>query len=501
MSNSLFMKIENISKSFPGVKALNRVDLELYSGEALALIGANGAGKSTLMNIIGGVLEKDEGQIFIEGAEVQLKSPIDALRHGISFVHQEMALFPSMTIAENIYLTDFPRNSARIIEKKRMYEECQAILSRLSDTLKPSMRLGDLSAGDQQMVEIARALRTNPKLIIFDEPTSSLTDTEKRRLFTIIDKLKTQGSAIVYITHMLDEVFTVCDKAVVLRNGETVGGGKIKDLDYQTIVKHMIGEKQLDTYLKSTTHVQEEKALEVRDLGYEGVLSDISFSLHKGEVVGLWGLLGAGRSELIRSLVGLDPIQKGEIYLRIDSEMKKVKPKEVHKQVGIVTENRRLDGLLLPMSVRENMSLANLPSFLNKIGLIDTKKESKEAKKYRDMMSIKISSIEQRCETLSGGNQQKVIIGRWLQRNPEIFLLDEPTRGLDVGAKAEIHQLIEDFVSRGAAVLVVSSDIDEIMALSDRFIVLHQGRIVTKLDRDATKTELMSAATGIIEER
>jgi ribose transport system ATP-binding protein len=498
MKDSAFIQIKSVSKSFPGVKALDSINLDVYTGEVLALIGANGAGKSTLMNIIGGVIAKDEGTILIEGESVELQSPIDALNRGISFVHQEMALFPSMTIAENIYLTDFPKNSASIINRKMMNEACGELLSSLSDSLKPNMRLGDLGTGDQQMVEIARALRTNPKLIIFDEPTSSLTDKEKARLFAIIKKLKNQGSAIIYITHILDEVFSICDRAVVLRDGSTVGGGLIKDLTYKHIVTLMIGEKEVEQYFKAHSHAKKDKAMEVKGLYKEGVLNNVTFDLYKGEVVGLWGLLGAGRSELIRSLVGLDAIDSGEILIDINGSLVKQKPREVHKRVGIITENRRYDGLLLPMTVRENMSLANLQNFIKKAGLIDRKKEIEATHLYCEKLSIKVSDIEQRVETLSGGNQQKVIVGRWLQRQPDVFLMDEPTRGLDVGAKSEIHQLIEEFVSKGAAVLVVSSDIDEIMALSDRYLVIQKGKIVANLSHDATKTDLMSAAAGIV---
>lgn len=498
MSSKLFLQIKNVSKRFPGVQALKEVSFEAHSGEALALIGANGAGKSTLMNIIGGVLEKDSGQIFLDGVEMNFKSALDAQNNGISFVHQEMALFASMSIVENIYLADFPKNALSLIKKKEMHKACKKLIGRLNDNLNPKDRLDNLSTGDQQMVEIARALRTDPKLIIFDEPTSSLTDTEKKKLFEIIRLLKEQGSTIIYITHILDEIYSICDRAIVLRDGQTVGGGQLTDLTYQDIVKLMIGEKEIEQYYKARSHARKDKALQVEHFSRIGALRDISFDLYKGEVVGLWGLLGSGRSELIRSMVGLDPIDSGEISISIDGELKKRPPKDIHRRVGLITENRRYDGLLLPLSVRENMSLANLKSFVGRFGLIDKAAEKTMTEKYIDILSIKVTDIEQRCETLSGGNQQKVIVGRWLQREPDIFLMDEPTRGLDVGAKSEIHQLIEDLVTKGAAVIVVSSDIDEIMSLSDRYIVLHQGALVANLPREASKTELMSAAAGAV---
>ncbi len=493
-----FLTIEGVSKSFPGVQALRDVDLEAYPGEALALIGANGAGKSTLMNILGGVVEKDAGRIRLGGEEVHFRTPLDAAKRSISFVHQEMALLPSMTIAENIFVTSFPRNAISLIRKSDMERECDEIVSRLREGLTPDMRVDTLSPGDQQMVEIARALRTSPRLIIFDEPTSSLTEREKERLFDVIGRLKEDGVTIIYITHILDEVFSICERAAVLRNGESVGGGFIKDLTYQEIVRLMIGEQEIEGYFKRETHTAGETALRVSGLAREGVLNDISLDLRSGEVVGLWGLLGSGRTELVRAVVGLDPIDEGIVALRVDDRLQPLKPKEVHKRVGIITENRRFDGLLLPMTVRENMSLANLRSLIGRLGLVRRVQEEKTTQEYVEELSIKVSSIEQRCGTLSGGNQQKVIVSRWLQRRPQVFLMDEPTRGLDVGAKTEIHRIIGDLAASGAAILVITSDIDEIMALSDRYTVMHKGRIVAELPRGAGKAELMGPATGAL---
>ena len=496
-----YLRVEAVSKRFPGVQALSEVSLEAYPGEALALIGANGAGKSTLMNILGGIVQRDSGNVRLGGENVQFQSPLDATKNGISFVHQEMALLPSMSIAENMYLTDFPRNSLSLIDKAKMEQQCGSVLSVLREGLEPSMRVGALSPGDQQMVEIARALRTHPRLIIFDEPTSSLTDTEKRRLFEVIQRLKDQGSTIIYITHILDEVFSICDRAVVLRNGQAVGGGAIEDLTYKDIVRLMIGEREIERYFQKESHATSEAALKVSGLSRAGVLSDISFTLNRGEVVGLWGLLGSGRTELVRAIVGLDPIDGGELALYENGKLQPKLPREVHRSVGIITENRRLDGLLLPMTVRENMSLPNLRALTGGSGLVKRSAEKAVTEQYRERLSIKVSSIEQRCSTLSGGNQQKVIVGRWLQRQPEVFLMDEPTRGLDVGAKSEIHQIIENLASRGAAVLVITSDIDEIMSLSDRYLVMHRGNLACELPRDASKTELMSAATGVTERK
>ncbi len=492
-----FLRMIGIQKSFPGVLALNKVDLEAYAGEALALVGANGAGKSTLMNVLGGVVKEDAGEIFIGGQRVDIRNPLDAARHGIAFVHQEMALMPTMSIADNLYLTTFPTKNG-LIDYKTTEARCAEALSRLGYKLSPRARIRDLSAGDRQIVEITRALLSDAQIIIFDEPTSSLTSREKERLFQTIDSLKKSGVTVIYITHFLDEIFNVCERAMVLRNGEVAGHGFLKHLTYDDIVEMMIGSRKTGSYVRHEISAGAEVVFKVDGLQRKGVLRDIRFALHKGEIVGLWGLLGSGRTELARAIMGLDPIDSGKLMVKTNGTLQPVQPHEMKRWAGIITEDRRLDGLLLPLSVRFNMSLANLPRLIGRIWpFIDQNREMRLTQKLVEQLGIVIASQEQPVATLSGGNQQKVVVARWLQKEPIIYIMDEPTRGLDVGAKADIHAIIGELASSGAAILVVMSDIDEIMKISHRYLVMRRGTIVAEMSAQATKNDLMAAAAGL----
>ncbi len=493
-----FLEMTGVTKQYPGVQALSNVNFEAYSGEAMALIGANGAGKSTLMNVLGGVIGKDSGVIKIDGAPVELQSPSDAMVHGIAFVHQEMTILPTLSIVDNMYISRFPKRSG-LINYSEAKEKCRAVLTTLGCDLDLDTPLRNLSPGDQQLVEIGRALLADPRIIIFDEPTSSLTSRERRRLFDAIEALKQQHVTIIYITHFLDEVFDVCERATILRNGETVGTGLIQELSHEDIVRMMIGDVKLDTYYAHESAQAGDMALKVEGLRRRGVLQDIDFELRFGEVVGLWGLLGSGRTELARAIMGLDAIDGGTIQVRRrkDEDMTRLKPGQAKKYVGMVTENRREEGLLLPMSVKQNMSLANLKALLSIGPFVDSKKETEQAQTYVERLNIVIANLGQPVATLSGGNQQKVVVARWLQRNPIIYIMDEPTRGLDVGAKAEIRKLIHELAEAGAAILVISSDIEEIMVMSDRYLVMNRGRLVDALPRDATNLQLMASASSV----
>lgn len=491
------LQMIGVAKQFPGVQALKNVDFEAYAGEAMALVGANGAGKSTLMNVLGGVIRKDAGVIKIGGKPVDIHSPSDAMRLGIAFVHQEMTILPTLSIVDNMCISRFPSRT-QFIDYAKAKEMCRMVLGRLGCELDLDVPLRNLSPGDQQLVEIGRALLADPRIIIFDEPTSSLTSREKQRLFEAIQALKEQQVTIIYITHFLDEVFDVCERVTVLRNGETVGAGLVRDLTREDMVRMMIGDVKLDAYYAHESAQVGDVALSVKGLSRKGVLQDVSFDLRFGEVVGLWGLLGSGRTELVRAIMGLDPIDAGEMYVRRSAKqpLTPIKPGQAKQYIGLITENRREDGLLLPLSVKQNLSLANLKA-LTRVGpLIDGKKETGQAKHFVERLNIMLASLEQPVATLSGGNQQKVIIGRWLQRNPIIYLMDEPTRGLDVGAKLEIRKLIHELAAAGAAILVISSDIEEIMVMSDRFLVMNHGRIVDVLPRGTTAVQLMTRASG-----
>lgn len=491
------LRMVGIKKSFPGVQALKGVDLELASGEVLALIGANGAGKSTLMNVLGGVITADEGDIYIQGERVSIRSPLNAAELGIAFVHQETALMPTMTVAENIHISSFPTRIG-LIDFKSIEENCVRVLSRFGAEIDPRTLIRDLSPGERQMVEIGRALLGDARIIIFDEPTSSLTGREKTRLFEVIGSLKRAGVAIIYITHFLDEVFEVCERAIVLRDGETVGGGMLRDLTRDDIVRLMVGDKEITRYKRRKVAGTGEPVMRVHGLSRKGALDNISFTLHKGEVLGLWGLLGSGRTELARACVGLDPIDKGIIEIEHNGVLKPIHPREAKNWIGMVTENRREEGLLLPMSVKTNISLANLRALISHIWpFIDSKRETDLAHDLVRRLDISISSLDQAVETLSGGNQQKVVIARWLERGPSIYIMDEPTRGLDVRAKAEIRNIVTELADRDAAVLLISSEIEELMGLADRFLVMSRGRIVAEYPADASREDLMAAAAGV----
>ncbi len=491
-----YLQMGGITKQYPGVLALNNVAFEANAGEIHALIGANGAGKSTLMNVLGGVIRPDSGEIKIDGKSVSINSPLEATARGIAFVHQEMAMLPTMTVAENLHIADFPSRLGTI-DSAAVRQTSLTILKRLGCAFAPETRVQNLSAGDRQMVEIARALLSEPGIVIFDEPTSSLTSREKARLFDVIRRLKADGVTVIYITHFLDEVFQICDCATVMRGGERVGSRRMAELTPSDIVHMMIGDLSVEIRRKKPAENTAEPVLRVTGLNRKGVLKDIHFTLHRGEVLGLWGLLGSGRTEVARAIIGLDSITGGQIEVSDGSSLKQVRPSEAQRWIGMVTEDRRNEGLLLSMSVKNNISLANLRHLVNRWSLVRSAEETRLANEYVKRLNIVIASLRQPVGTLSGGNQQKVVVGRWLQVNPAIFIMDEPTRGLDVGAKAEIRNIVLELAAAGTAVLVISSEIEEMMELCQRYLVMNRGRIVKELPGTASKNELMAAAAGV----
>ncbi len=498
--HEITLRMKGITKSFSSVQVLKGVDLEARSGEVLALLGTNGAGKSTLMNILCGLFGQNEGTIELDGKEVRFQDPTEAMEAGIAFVQQEMTLMPTMSIVDNLFLTNYEKK-AGVIRYGALKERCREALARLGCHYDPDTRISHLGAGDRQLVQITRSLLMDPHVIIFDEATSSLTPREKERLFKVIRQLRDEGATIIYITHMMDEINELCDRLMVLRDGVCAGVMDVRDFERAGLLNMMIGDKASEMNASHRTVRNFDNApvyMKVENWTEKGVVENISLELHSGEVVGLWGLLGAGRTEFVRSLCGLDPVDQGKISIIQGDRLKEISPKKLLRQAAYVTEDRRVDGLALELSVKENMSSANLRGLTGKNGIfIDHKKEIETAERYVEELSIKISSLDQPISTLSGGNQQKVIIGRWLQKNPKIYIFDEPTRGLDVGAKADILRIIQELSDRGAAVLVIMSDMEEIMSVCHRYLVLHTGKVSAELPYTATEEELMAASIGV----
>lgn len=497
--NEAILQMRQITKSFSANKVLRGIDLEAYRDEVLALIGANGAGKSTMMNILCGIYQEDSGEILIDGTKVKFKNPTEAIDHGIAFVQQEMALMPTMSIVDNLFLNNFQVKRG-LIDYKSSKKKCVEVLKKLGCNYSPDTLVKSLGAGDRQLVQISRALLSNPQIIIFDEATSSLTLPEKERLFQVIEQLRKENVAIIYITHMMDEIFSICQRVMVLRGGITAGKELVSRVTHADLVKMMIGDKVEELTGSRQTVGKTDKAapvvMKVEDITRKGVVEQVSFDLREGEVVGLWGLMGAGRTEVVRCITGLDPIDGGTVSIADEKgNLKKIPPKKMIGNVALITEDRRVDGLALEMSVKDNMTSANLRNLTGKIpGFLDKQKELAVCEKYVKELETKVASLNQPISTLSGGNQQKVILGRWLQKDLKVFILDEPTRGLDIGAKADVMNVIHDLSKKGAAVLVIMSDIDELMSVSQRYLVMHNGKIVKELPGGSSQTDLMAAA-------
>ena len=491
-----YLRMQGVTKRFPGVVALRRADLDASAGEAVALMGANGAGKSTLMNILGGEIVSDSGEILIDQQLVELRSPIESLDRGIAFVHQELSSLPTMTIAENVFANGLPQRCGRVdfAEAERRTGE---ILLRLGSSLDPRSLVGELNTGDRQLVEIARALRRNPRVLIFDEPTSSLSQPERQRLFEVIRALKRDGVAMIYITHFVDEIFNVCERVTVMRNGETVFNDDIGSVTPRDVIHHMMGSVENEVRLAPYRENDSKIVLEVERFSRGNELSDVSFTLRAGEIVGVWGLLGSGRTELVRAIVGLDPIDSGRLRWRgSDDTLSEISPAELHAHAGFVTEDRRGEGLFLPLSAADNIVMPSLARIAGFGGIVDRRKQKAIASEMIRRLGIKVAGDDQKAVTLSGGNQQKVVFARWLATGPRLFLLDEPTRGLDVGAKTEILKLILELAATDTAVLLISSEIEELTRICDRYLIMSNGRITGELPATAANRDLLAAVSG-----
>jgi ribose transport system ATP-binding protein len=490
----IVVSMQHISKDFSGVKVLKDVSFNIYKGSVMALVGENGAGKSTLMKILTGVYLKNQGEIYLDNESVNFSDTSASQSKGIAIIHQELNLVKDLSIGENIFLGREPVSSGKRIMWNKLYEDASYWLDKLGLKENPRELVKNISVGKQQLVEIAKALSIDAKVIIMDEPTGALTPAETDKLFHVISDLKKSGKSIVYISHRLHEIFEICDDVTVLRDGELIGEEEINNLDEDKIIEMMVGRKLSEQYPRIDAEPAEE-ILKVENLSNQFV-KDISFSLRKGETLGVAGLMGSERTELMRSIYGIYPA-KGSVYL--SGEKIKVNSPLDSLRYGIayVTEDRKANGIITGMNVRENITLSSLELFKGSLGYVSKAKEELSSKEYIEKMSIKTSGTKQQLRFLSGGNQQKVSIAKSLMTNPKILILDEPTRGVDVGAKKEIYDLINKFKSEGMSIIMVSSDIPEVLGISDRIMVMHEGRISGFLNRDeATQESIMTLAVG-----
>src|SRR5512132_1687970 len=487
--------LEHATKSFGAVQALEDGSIELQAGEAHALIGENGAGKSTLVKILAGVYRPDSGRLLLDGRELRLANPADARDAGIAVIYQEPTLFPDLSVAENIFMGRQPLAAGRRIDARAMRDQVEALMRRLGVPLDPSRPARGLSIADQQIVEIAKALSFEARVIVMDEPTAALSGTEVERLFTVARTLQDHGAAVLFISHRLDEVFALCQRVTVMRDGRQVFSGPLEGLSTDDLVRRMVG-RELDTLYPKQPATRGDLALSVRRLTREGVFTDVSFDVHHGEIVGLAGLVGAGRSEVARAAFGIDRRDAGEVVV----EGRRLPPASptaaMAAGMGFVPEDRREQGLVMDLSIARNASLASLGRLRRGL-LIRDADERRLAADWATRLRLKYARLGDPVSSLSGGNQQKVVLSKWLARRPTVLIVDEPTRGIDVGAKAEVHRLLSDLAGQGVAVLMISSELPEILGMADRVLVMHEGRLTAELSRDeATEQTVMLAATG-----
>jgi rhamnose transport system ATP-binding protein len=487
------LEVRDIEKTFPGVRALSGVSFDVRAGEVHALLGENGAGKSTLIKIVSGVYQPDLGSILIDGTKVRFSTPDDARRAGVATIYQELLLFPELSVAENIFLGHAPLAGAGRIDWRAMRAEAERLLEALEiDDLSPDQTVGALTVGNRQRVEILRALSHDARILIMDEPTAALTESDVTRLFDVVRRLKRRGVGIVYISHRLDEIFAIADRVTVLRDGAFVGARDVADTNAAELVQMMVG-RRIDNLFPKTQARIGSAVLEARDLVRRPLTKGVSLTVKAGEIVGLAGLVGSGRSELAQTLFGMTPSESGEI--RLSGESVRIDSPETARAKGVayVPEDRGAQGLVRPMSVLHNFSLAALQA-LSRAGFIDRRAERRMAEEGVRRFSVKTSSVDEIAGRLSGGNQQKIVLGKWLANNPRLLILDEPTRGIDVGAKAEIHRLMSQLAAEGVAILMISSELPEVLGMSDRVLVMREGRLVAEFDRAEATSEVVGAA-------
>jgi methyl-galactoside transport system ATP-binding protein/inositol transport system ATP-binding protein len=487
------LEMRDIVKEFPGVKALKGVQLKVRPGTVHTLMGENGAGKSTLMKCLIGIYHATSGEIYFDGQKVDFTSPTQALRAGISMIHQELSPVPERPVCENLWLGRLPMKNPLVIDEKKMRENARELFDRLGLDLDPDEKMGNLTVAKMQMVEIAKAVSYDSKVVIMDEPTSAITESEVEHLFRIIEDLKKKNVAIIYISHKMDEIFRISDDITVYRDGEYIATDRAENLDVNRLITMMVGREMSNIFPKVECPIGE-TVLKVDHLSAGNAFHDVSFELHKGEILGFAGLVGAGRTEVVETIFGMRMKTGGEVYK--DGKLLDIRSPEdaIKNKIGLLTEDRRGNGIVGLQSVEVNTVLANLKSY----GFVlDHKKMRRDAEKYCKALNVKTPSLDALIMNLSGGNQQKVLVGRWLLTDPDILIMDEPTRGIDVGAKSEIHSLISKLAAEGKAIIMISSEMPEVLGMSDRVLVMHEGEMTGMLDRhEATSDLIMKFATG-----
>lgn len=495
MAEEIKLRVLNIEKSFPGVKALDRIDFSVRKGTVHALCGENGAGKSTLMKIINGIYKPDAGQIFIDGNEVRIQNPIQARKYGIAMIAQELNYVPEMTVEENLFLGRLPVNKVGGVDWKKLRKQTEAFLKAENLSYRPDQKMKTLTVSNIQMLEIIKAISNNAQIIVMDEPTSAITQKEVDMLFQKIADLKAQGVSIIYISHKMDEVFRIADDITVLRDGTVVESHPADELDIDKVIALMVGRKMENVYPKEKVALGE-KVLEVKKLYSAGTFEDISFHIRRGEIIGFAGLVGAGRTELMRGIFGLDGYTSGKI-IKDGKELEIRKAADsIRNEIVMLSEDRRRYGILPVRSVRENTSISSLEKVIYN-GFAHEKKERTLVNQYFKKMNVRTPSLETAIQSLSGGNQQKVLLAKWMMRNPDVMILDEPTRGIDVGAKFEIYKLMTEMAKDEKAVIMVSSELPELIGMCDRIYVMNQGRITGELQQEEFSQEtIMKYATG-----
>ncbi|AEC02259.1 sugar ABC transporter ATP-binding protein [Parasphaerochaeta coccoides] len=495
MEKATCLEMKNITKYFGGVHALNKVSLTLRSGEVHALVGENGAGKSTLMKILIGLHQSDDGDILLDGNNISFRNVKDAQNAGISMIFQEFNQVKVLSVMENIYLGREPKTRTGAVDYKKMYQDSEALLSELGVDLDPKVKIRDLTVAKYQLVEIVKAISLNARIIIMDEPTSALSRNEIEYLLNMVRRLRDQGKCIVFISHKMDEIFGVCERVTVLRDGNLIHTGIVSEISEKELIRHMVDREVKELFPKQKTDIGD-TVLEVENLSVAGKFNDVCFELHSGEILGIAGLMGAGRTELVETIFGMRKPDKGEIFLRGEKIVNRIPGDAIKRGIVMLSEDRKRNGVFLKLSIRNNILLSSLKKCM-KYFFIRKKIEDHFLSEYTQKLEIKYADDSLPCKNLSGGNQQKVAIARVLNADPDIIILDEPTRGIDVKTKSEIHRLMSHLASTGKAILMVSSELPEILGMSDRILVLHEGMQTGILDRkNATAEKIMALAVS-----